>query len=118
MVNAFVTRTYRRFPFVEDTRFNRGANYRLTELIFWTLCDVACDGDSRTDVEAMEKQDRLRKFFPFASGIPSHDTLGRVFANLDSVALFSVLQSLAKDLGKAIRSQTVAIDGKAVRGSF
>ena len=120
MVNAFVTQTYKHFQFIEDPRVNRGANYPLMELIFVTLCAVICDADSWTDVEryGKAKQDWLRKFFPFASGIPSHDTLGRVFAKLDSVAFFSALQSLAADLGKAIKNQTVAIDGKTVRGSF
>ena len=107
MVNAFVTQTYKHFQFIEDPRVNRGANYPLMELIFVTLCAVICDADSWTDVEryGKAKQDWLRKFFPFASGIPSHDTLGRVFAKLDSVAFFSALQSLAADLGKAIKNQ-------------
>ena len=120
MVSAFVTQTYKHFQFVDDPRVNRGANHPLMELIFVTLCAVICDADSWADVEryGKAKQDWLRKFFPFASGIPSHDTLGRVFAKLDSVAFFSALQSLAADLGKAIKNQTVAIDGKTVRGSF
>jgi predicted transposase YbfD/YdcC len=120
MANAFVSQTYKHFQLIVDPRVNRGANYPLMELIFLTLCAVICDADTWADVEryGKAKQDWLRKFFPFASGIPSHDTLGRVFSKLDSVAFFSALQSLAADLGTAIKNQTVAIDGKTVCGSY
>lgn len=120
MANAFVTVSYKHFENLTDPRVNRGTNYPLMELIFLTLCAVICDADTWADVEryGKAKQDWLRKFFPFASGIPSHDTLGRVFARLDSVAFFSALQSLAAELGQIIKDQTVAIDGKTVRGSF
>ena len=89
-------------------------------MIFLSLCATICDADGWADVERYGKAkiDWLRKFFPFEFGIPSHDTLGRVFSRLDTVAFYSALQSWATDISSSMKGQTVAFDGKTMRGSF
>lgn len=120
MSSSFVSRTYKHFEEITDPRINRGANYPLMEMIFLTLCATICDANGWADVEryGKAKLDWLRKFFPFEFGIPSHDTLGRVFSRLDTVAFYSALQSWTSDIASSIKGQTVAFDGKTVRGSF
>ena len=120
MSSSFVSRTYKHFEEITDPRINRGANYPLMEMIFLTLCATICDADGWADVEryGKAKLDWLRKFFPFEFGIPSHDTLGRVFSRLDTVAFYAALQSWTSDIASSIKGQTVAFDGKTVRGSF
>jgi predicted transposase YbfD/YdcC len=119
MSSPIVSRTYKHFEEITDPRINRGANYPLTEMIFLTLCATISDADGWVDVEryGKAKLDWLRKFFPFEFGIPSHDTLGRTFARLDTVAFYSALQSWANDIASTIKGQTIAVDGKTVRGS-
>ena len=51
-------------------------------------------------------------------GIPSHDTLGRVFSRLDSLEFYACLQSWANDICQSLKGHTVAMDGKTLRGSF
>lgn len=120
MSSSFVSRTYKHFEEITDPRINRGANYPLMEMIFLTLCATICDANGWADVEryGKAKLDWLRKFFPFEFGIPSHDTLGRVFSRLDTVAFYAALQSWTSDIASSIKGQTVAFDGKTVRGSF
>ena len=88
-------------------------------MIFVTLCACLSDADGWVDVEryGKAKLDWLRKFFPFESGIPSHDTFGRVFSKLDAVEFYAALQSWANEVAKTLGGETVAIDGKTLRGS-
>lgn len=120
MAASFLDRTYKHFENVTDPRVNRGANHSLIEMIFLTLCATICGADSWADVERYgdAKLDWLRKFIPLAFGIPSHDTMGRVFSRLDSIQFYAALQSWTTEIAGCLRGQTVALDGKTLRGSF
>ena len=83
-------------------------------------CAMVCGVDDFVGIEAWgnERIDWLRRFLKLENGIPSHDTLGRLFGLLDRRAVEksfrlwvgSVLPGLA-------RGSVVAIDGKASRRS-
>jgi predicted transposase YbfD/YdcC len=60
----------------------------------------------------------LRGFFPFKGGIPSHDTLGRVFASLDSQQFNACFMEWINQISKSTGGQIVPIDGKRLRGSY
>lgn len=60
----------------------------------------------------------LRKFFPFKSGIPSHDTLGRIFAGLDTDQFNDCFADWINQISSSTKGQVVAIDGKRLRGSY
>lgn len=91
----------------------------MIEMVFLTLCAFIADAQCWADVERYGKSKIgwLRKYFPFENGVPSHDTLGRVFAQLDTTEFYASLQSWANDITKSLDGQTVAIDGKTLRGS-
>lgn len=120
MATAFLDQTYKHFANITDPRTNRGANHSLSEMIFLTLCATICGADSWADVEryGIAKIDWLRKFVPLPYGVPSHDTLGRVFARLDSIEFYAALQSWTNEFAGSLVGQTVAFDGKTLRGSF
>jgi predicted transposase YbfD/YdcC len=117
---SFLQRTYNHFEKITDPRINRGGNHSLIEMIFVTLCATICDADSWADVEryGIAKLEWLRKFVPLTHGVPSHDTLGRVFARLESVEFYAALQSWATEIAGCLSDQSVALDGKTLRGSF
>jgi predicted transposase YbfD/YdcC len=119
LATSFVCKIYNHFEEVTDPRVNRGANHPLIEMIFLTLCASICDAEGWVDVErnGNAKLDWLRKFFPFENGIPSHDTLGRVFSRLDTLEFYAALQSWANEIAGSLRGQTIAVDGKTLRGS-
>jgi predicted transposase YbfD/YdcC len=118
--SLFVSNIYKHFENITDPRINRGCNFPLVEMIFLTLAATICDANCWADVERYgnAKLDWLRKYFPFENGIPSHDTLGRVFSRLHPIEFYAALESWTYDIAGSLKGQTVAIDGKTLRGSF
>jgi predicted transposase YbfD/YdcC len=52
------------------------------------------------------------------NGIPSHDTSGREFAQLDPAAFGQCFQSWTQQLHRQTTGQVIALDGKTLRHSF
>ena len=120
MSAIFVGKISQHFENVTDPRVNRGANYPLLEMVFVALCGAICDCNSWVDIATFGKAKLAwcRKFLPFEQGIPSHDTLTEVFARLDSLEFYAGLESWAHDIARSLKGETVAFDGKTLRGSF
>lgn len=59
-----------------------------------------------------------RKYFAYANGIPSHDTLGRVFALIDNKAFNKLFTCWATSKNFVTNNQLISIDGKRLRGSY
>lgn len=108
------------FENVTDPRADRGHNHDLLEMIFLTLTATLCGANSWADVErfGLRRQDWLEQFLELKNGIPSHDTLGRVFARLDSAEFIAALYDWVETFAGDLRGQGLAIDGKTLRGSF
>lgn len=107
------------FEDLTDPRIERTRVHNLFELIVVALCGTIAGSDTWADIERFgnHRLEWLRTFLRLESGIPSHDTFGRVFARLDPAELVNAvtrwLDEIGRDLGKQI-----AIDGKTLRGSF
>ena len=108
------------FSVLEDPRMDRTKLHSLTDILVITICAVICDMDSWADVELFGKckESWLRTFLKLRNGIPSHDTFGRVFSMLDPVALERCFTGWLSAVSSEFKGQTVAIDGKTLRGSF
>lgn len=117
---AFVGKVYDHFEKVTDPRVNRGTNYPLVEMVFVALCGAICDCNSWVDIAAFgrAKLGWFRKFLPFEQGIPSHDTFTEVFARLDTIEFYAALESWTRSIAHSLTGETVALDGKTLRGSF
>jgi predicted transposase YbfD/YdcC len=59
----------------------------------------------------------LRKFGSFSKGIPSQDTLERVFAALDPKAFNACFINWMESIRENIPGEVIAIDGKTMRGA-
>jgi predicted transposase YbfD/YdcC len=108
------------FADLDDPRSDHTKLHGLLDLIALTLCAVVAGADAWTDVETygLHKQGWLETFLDLPNGIPSHDTLGRVFAALDPAAFQRCFVSWMHAVVGASRGRLVAIDGKALRHSF
>ena len=74
---------------LQDPRREGGhKRYPLDEILFLSFCALLCGADGFRAIEqfGQAKLDYLRRFAPFIKGIPSHDTIGRVFEMLDAKA--------------------------------
>jgi predicted transposase YbfD/YdcC len=120
MSAAFVGRICEHFEKVTDPRINRGTNFPLIEMVFVALCGAICDCNSWVDVASFGKCKLpwFRKFLPFEKGVPSHDTFTELFSRLDTLEFYAALESWARSIARSLNGETVAFDGKTLRGSF
>src|SRR3954453_10758949 len=107
------------FESLTDPRLARTRRHVLQDILVLTLCAMIANCNSWVDIEryGKDKLAFLRRFLELPNGIPSHDTLGRVFARLDPAALLVCLQAWLADLRAKLGHGLVAIDGKTSRGS-
>jgi predicted transposase YbfD/YdcC len=108
------------FADLTDPRSDHTKRHPLLDLIALTLCAVVAGADAWTDVEnyGHAKHDWLATFLDLPYGIPSHDTLGRVFAALDPDAFQRCFLGWMHAVVGASQGKLVAIDGKALRRSL
>ena len=108
------------FADLDDPRTDHTKLHNLLDIIALTLCAVVSGAEGWTEVEAYgwEKQDWLETFLDLANGIPSHDTIGRVFGAMDSAAFQECFLSWMHAVVGTSNGKLVAIDGKTLRRSF
>lgn len=107
------------FAALPDPRVVGRTWHRLLDILFLSLCATI---GGMEDWEAIEEWGKarlewLRQFVPLENGIPSHDTLGRVFAALDSGRFEECFVRWMSALCPPLEGEIVAIDGKTARGS-
>lgn len=98
----------------------RNSVHRLSDMLVIAICAVICGADGWVQV-ALFGRSKLKWFSSFLelpSGIPSHDTFGRVFARLDPAAFEACFTAWISSLAATAGGKLVAIDGKAIRRSF
>jgi predicted transposase YbfD/YdcC len=107
------------FEHLTDPRIARTRVHNLFELVVVALCGTIAGADSWADIERFGhlRLPWLRTFLRLESGVPSHDTFGRVFARLDPAELVNCVTQWLEDIGRDL-GQHIAIDGKTLRGSF
>ena len=110
----------RAFAELEDPRMNRTKKHSLSDILTLSICAVICGADGWVQVEEFGscKEEWFRTFLDLPHGIPSHDTLGRVFARLDPQAFEECFLQWIAELATASKGRLVAIDGKTIRRSL
>lgn len=104
---------------IRDPRMNRTKRHPLESILFTTICAVLCGAESWEDMEDFGNLRRpwLERFVEFPHGIPSHDTFGRVFAQIDSEAFQRSFLGWVRRASLQTQGQIVSIDGKTLRRS-
>jgi predicted transposase YbfD/YdcC len=105
---------------LHDPRREHNRLHNLWDIIALTICGVIAGADSWVDVESYgeEKQEFLETFLELPNGIPSHDTIGRVFSLLDPAGFQSCFLTWVGALVEATAGRIIAVDGKTLRHSF
>ena len=104
---------------LEDTRKDINKTYELTDIIFLTMAAVLSGATGWKGIQLFgeAKLEWLRQYRPFASGIPTRHSIGRIIRGISADVLmesFAVWLNAQRDKeGK----EHIAFDGKTVRGS-
>jgi hypothetical protein len=98
---------------------DRTKRHSLRDIIALTI--LAVIGGAENFVEVVEfgraKEAWFRTFLELPHGIPSHDTLGRMFARLDPKAFQERFMAWVGSIREQIGGDVISIDGKSVRRS-
>lgn len=109
------------FEDIKDPRNTHHRNYRhkLTDILALTLMATLCGADDWEEIQTFgeSNKDWLQAHFDFGNGIPSHDTLARVFQLLDPEQLQKTFQKWISSLCEH-KEDLIAIDGKTLRRSY
>jgi hypothetical protein len=94
--------------------------HKLIDILTIALFAVIGGAEGWADVGryGQSKHQWLKTFLELPSGIPSHDTFGKVFARLDPDALEACFRVWMASVVQLAGGKLVAIDGKSIRRSF
>jgi hypothetical protein len=116
------------FGQIKDPRVSNRSSHKLVDVITIAILGILCGATlkrlaSRHGWVAIEtygkaKEEWLKTFLELANGIPSHDTFGRVFSELDPEMLEPNFQAWIKMITEGLGLDVVAIDGKNIKGSY
>ncbi len=107
------------FATLSDPRADQGKDHLLLDLLTIALCAVICGADSFVEMEQFGNAKRawLDTFLDLPSGIPSHDTFGRLFAALDPDQFHACFLAWVQSTVALTEGAVIACDGKTVRRS-
>lgn len=107
------------FTTIPDPRQSSKVIHPLPELLLLCLLGILCGCETWEEIEdyGHDKLDLLREYAPYANGVPSDNTLCRLFSALDADALRECFLSFVASLFPQAGERLIAIDGKASRGS-
>ena len=114
------TSLHRAFSRLRDPRIERAKKHNLLDIIILSILAVLSGAESYDSIELYGKMniDFLRQFLGLKNGIPSHDTINRVFQVLNPRQFERHFISWVQGLkDEQIMERVISIDGKTVRGS-
>lgn len=106
------------FVGIYDPRVKGRCSHQLIDIMVITICAVLCGAEGWDEIEefGLSREEWFKGFLELPNGIPSHDTIARVFAIIDPKAVTESFIEWVK--GKVSEGRKViAIDGKTARGS-
>ncbi|MSP71150.1 MAG: ISAs1 family transposase [Myxococcales bacterium] len=108
------------FEDMPDPRVERTRLHPLPDIILLTLVGMLAGADDWVHIELFGQANEawLKTFLELPHGIPSHDTLGRVFRLLDPTEPSARLGRWLDALHERVDDDHVCIDGKSLRRAF
>ena len=114
----FMKSLYNHFEILEDPRDMRGKRHELINILIMTIYGILCGYTDFTNLADFLKvhENYFTNLLNLVNGTPSHDTLSKVFAAIDSKKFLEIfiiwIKEIIKDNGLHL-----SIDGKAVKSA-
>jgi len=107
------------FGSVQDPRSHINQLHDLVDILLIGIISVICGAETwKQMIEfAYSKEDFLRKFLKLKNGIPSEDTINRVFSSIDSDQFENCFIQWVNSISEISKGQVIAIDGKTLCGA-
>lgn len=107
------------FSDLPDPRLDRRKKHKLIDVIGLTVVGVlsGCECWGEIELYCREREADLKTLFELPNGIPSHDTLERVFSRLNAKSFQQCFYGWANSIRKKAGRDLIAIDGKSLNGS-
>jgi predicted transposase YbfD/YdcC len=107
------------FETLQDPRVPRCRRHNLLDIVFLTIAGMASGANTFVAIEKFGRDRKawLQKYLELPHGIPSHDTLGRVFAALDAEKFIDCFIAWVQNCHQVSKGEIVNIDGKTARAS-
>lgn len=104
---------------IVDPRIERHKLHLLEDILMLTIIAVICGCESWETIEefGQSKQSFLKNYLQLPNGIPSHDTIERLFKRIDSTEFEKSFMAWANSIRSQINGEFLSIDGKTLRGS-
>lgn len=107
------------FGTLTDPRVERTKKHLLLDIIALSICGILSGAETWEEIEdfGIEHQDWFSSFLVLPYGIPSHDTISRVFSALNPKEFQSCSMAWLKRIANLIPENIIPIDGKTLCGS-
>ena len=104
------------FEGLPDPRLDRTRRHKLIDILTIGLCALLAGGETFTEMEfyGRLKEDCLKTFLELPNGIPSRDTINRVFSAIDPHAFLECFVQWVQGVCPNLSDEMVAIDGRAL----
>ena len=107
------------FSNIPDPRMDRCKEHLLEDIVLLAIIAAICGCESWETIEdfGKSKKEFLKKYLKLSNGIPSHDTIERLFKRIDSKAFAKSFMDWADSMRTKSEGEFLNIDGKTLRGS-
>ena len=107
------------FNQIEDPRSHINQLHNLIDILLIGIISVICGAKTWKQMVgfARSKEEFLRTFLELPQGIPSEDTINRVFSTIDSTQFETCFIQWINTITDLSKGQIIAIDGKTIRGA-
>lgn len=114
------SRFQRYFGVIRDIRQEKKVRHKLIDILFIAVIATIAKADDWEEIAAFaaEKEAWFCKFLELPNGIPSHDTIERVFKWISPKEFQICFINWMKEIVELSAGTIVAIDGKTMRGAF
>ena len=107
------------FKQVEDPRSHINQLHNLIDILLIGIISVICGAETWKQMVgfAKSKEAFLKTFLELPQGIPSEDTINRVFSSIDSIQFETCFIEWVNSISDLSKGEIIAIDGKTLRGA-